>query len=217
MTETRGGMVEGRRAASLRSQALAAVEEQGLALPAAADLPATLAADLAKLRLFCGEFSNEDGLGTLGISYDGEEWSFSVTEYQPLFIGILDLMAMVVKFTLPTTLTEHTSVPFFSLFPSTSSMVKATIPSPPTVTLRVVMEGCATRGALVFRGEEGGVTFTSLVVVTARHGRRHLRHQATLAGSLGALRIMDYMVSSEANAGWKEAFGLEQFWRGLGV
>ena len=120
-------------------------------------------------------------------------------------------MAMVVKFTLPTTLTEHTSVPFFSLFPSTSSMVKATIPSPPTVTLRLVMEGCATRGALVFRGEEGGVTFTSLVVVTARHGRRHLRHQvlhlllllqallaqATLAGSLGALRIMDYMVSSE--------------------
>ena len=69
MTETRGGMVEGRRAASLRSQALAAVEEQGLALPAAADLPATLAADLAKLRLFCGEFSSEDGLGTLGIRW----------------------------------------------------------------------------------------------------------------------------------------------------
>lgn len=221
MAETKGGTEEGRRVASLRSLALAGVEEQGLPLPSAAALPATLAADLAKIRLFCGEFSSEDGLGTLSISYDGEAWSFSCTQYQPLFLGFMALhqvlVAMMVKTTLPTSLMEHSTIPFFSPFPATTAFVQTNAPCPPPVTLRVVMEACGTQGALVFRGEEGGATFTSLLVVTARHGRRHLRHQATLSSSEGPLHLTDYMVAAEAHTGWEEAFGLQQFWRGLGL
>ena len=169
---------------------------QRLALPPChlLDLPATLAKDLMVARLFCGSFSGLVGNDSntvlfqtaLTIGYDGADWTFSYRTSGQVFYCCFncdyirpDLVTVTLKPNLP--------APFFSPFYKTNSsmqnLVRGGQQEPPSVLLQVEVEAGGMEGVLIFSGKEGGIFFTSrLLVRVLEDGRRTLRHKATISG-----------------------------------
>ena len=106
------------------------------------------------------------------------------------------------------TVAEGRPHPFFSPFARTASAGRrlAGAGAPPLLTLTVDMEEGGMAGALVFRGEGGGVYFTSRLAVTrGEGGGAELRHRANLTGGgRVAAQYHDFLLSSRAPA--EEAF-----------
>lgn len=190
---------------SLRSLSLMRVHDMGL--PSSTfqgeGIPATLVKDLAKAKLFSGNFveDNHDYFETsiqqtaLTIRYDGTYWTFS-SRSRSCVLDCCYNCDFVRPDLMTVTLQENVSSPFFSPFSRTDVCVQEqTQQNPPDITLNVQMEKDGSEGLLTFRGNDGGgVKFTSVLKVLTTDGLHLLHHKADITNREGrSFHLLDYL------------------------
>ena len=194
---------------SLKRLCLMRVHELDFPTDSLQDLPDTLVKELAKARLFCGNYLGQTvvryGVDSpvmsqtcLSIRYDWIHWTF-VFRSQSIIIPCCYSCDYIQPHLYTVSIKEHVSSPFFSPFSRTKNkVVLESEGNPPDIWLQVEMDEDAWEGVLTFSGTGGGgIFYTSRLIVTDTGSLKELCHRADITGRMGGSVLYDYLDDNE--------------------